>query len=144
MRIREPNLIKSAMSLCLAVVWLYCCYSFWRTAGLAAGPARVNAITTNTQNLSLAIGKSVIVESSDVVKRVSVASPDIADTLVLTAHQIYVTGKASGVTTLTLWNDANRILAVFDVEVVPDVAALKEKIHQMFPGEKDCECRGNL
>ena len=46
-----------------------------------------------------------------------------------------MTGKASGVTTLTLWSEANRISAIFDVEVIPDVAALKEKIHQMFPGE---------
>jgi pilus assembly protein CpaC len=40
------------------------------------------------------------------------------------------------VTTLTLWSDANRISAVFDVEVTPDVAALREKVHQMFPSEQ--------
>jgi pilus assembly protein CpaC len=132
MRIRDLNLITSAMSLGLAALFLFVLAS----ASLASGPARVSASTTNAQKLNLTVGKSVIVESSDVIRRVSVAAPEIADTLVLTARQIYVTGKTSGVTTLTLWSDSNRISAVFDVEVAPDVAALKEKIHQMYPGEQ--------
>ncbi len=105
------------------------------SATLASGPPRVSVSTMASQKLPLTVGKSIIVESADAIKRVSVAAPDIADTVILTSRQIYVTGKASGVTTLTLWSDANRISAVFDVEVIPDVAALKEKIHQMFPGE---------
>ena len=91
----------------------------------------------SSRKLTLAVGKSTIVESSDIVRRVSVAAPEIADTIVLSARQVYVTGKASGVTTITIWSDANRVSAVFDVEILPDVAALKEKIHQIFPGEKD-------
>jgi len=106
------------------------------TATQAAGPPRVSVNTVASQKLPLTVGKSIIVESADVVRRVSVAAPDIADTVILTSRQIYITGKASGVTTLTLWSDANRVTAVFDVEVIPDVAALKEKIHQMFPGEE--------
>jgi pilus assembly protein CpaC len=105
------------------------------SATQASGPPRVSVNTMATQKLPLAVGKSIIVESADAIKRVSVAAPDIADTVILTSRQIYITGKASGVTTLTLWSEGNRISAVFDVEVIPDVAALKEKIHQMFPGE---------
>ena len=106
------------------------------SATQASGPPRVSVSSVASQKLPVTVGKSIIVESADVVKRVSVAAPDIADTVILTSRQIYVTGKASGVTTLTLWSEGNRISAVFDVEVIPDVAALKEKIHQMFPGEE--------
>ena len=106
------------------------------SATQASGPPRVSVSSIASQKLPVTVGKSIIVESADVVKRVSVAAPDIADTVILTSRQIYVTGKASGVTTLTLWSEGNRISAVFDVEVIPDVAALKEKIHQMFPGEE--------
>ena len=113
------------------------------TATQAAGPPRVSVNTVASQKLPLTVGKSIIVESADVVRRVSVAAPDIADTVILTSRQIYITGKASGVTTLTLWSDANRVTAVFDVEVIPDVAALKEKIHQMFPGGGRREGRGD-
>lgn len=102
----------------------------------ASGPQRVSVSSMTSQKLPITIGKSIIVESADTVRRVSIANPEIADTVVLTSRQIYVTGKASGMTTLTLWSEANRISAVFDVEVIPDVAALKEKIHQMFPGEE--------
>ena len=103
----------------------------------AAAPPGVSVNNLSSRKLTLAVGKSTIVESSDTVRRVSVAAPEIADTIVLSARQVYVTGKASGVTTITLWGDANRVSAVFDVEILPDVAALKEKIHQIFPGEKD-------
>ncbi|HTZ41538.1 MAG TPA: type II and III secretion system protein family protein [Syntrophales bacterium] len=103
---------------------------------MAADPTSVSANNLSSRTLVLAVGKSTIVESSDVIRRVSVAAPEIADTVILTTRQIYVTGKASGVTTITVWSDANRIAAVFDVEVTPDVLALRQKIHQMFPEEK--------
>ena len=104
---------------------------------LAADPPSVSANSLSSRTLALTVGKSTIVESSDNIRRVSVAAPEIADTVILTTRQIYVTGKASGVTTITIWSDANRIAAVFDVEVGPDVLALRQKIHQMFPEEKN-------
>jgi pilus assembly protein CpaC len=103
---------------------------------MAADPTSVSANNLSSRTLNLTIGKSTIVESSDVIRRVSVAAPEIADTVILTTRQIYVTGKAAGVTTITIWSDANRIAAVFDVEVTPDVLALRQKLHQMFPEEK--------
>ena len=108
----------------------------------AAGPSAVTVNNLSTKKLSLSVGKSTVVESADLIKRVSVAAPEIADTVVLSSRQIYVTGKSSGITTITLWSDANRVSAVFDVEVLPDVAALKEKIHQVFPNEKDIKVLG--
>ena len=108
----------------------------------AAGPTAVTVNNLPTKKLSLAVGKSTVVESADPIRRVSVAAPEIADTVVLSARQIYVTGKSSGLTTITLWSDANRVSAVFDVEILPDVAALKEKIHQIFPNEKDIKVLG--
>jgi len=96
----------------------------------AAGQTGVTVNNLSTRKISLAVGKSTVVDSADPIKRVSVAAPEIADTVVLSARQIYVTGKSSGITTITLWSDANRVSAVFDVEILPDVAALKEKIHR--------------
>ena len=39
-------------------------------------------------------------------------------------------------TNLTLWDSGDNVYGVLDVEVVPDVNRLKERIHKMFPGEK--------
>jgi len=108
----------------------------------AAGASAVTVNNLPTKKLSLSVGKSTVVESADAIRRVSVAAPEIADTVVLSARQIYVTGKSSGLTTITLWSDANRVSAVFDVEILPDVTALKEKIHQVFPSEKDIKVLG--
>jgi pilus assembly protein CpaC len=133
MRIRHLIHTRAGAALCFTLMLLFAAVSFCPAA--AASSVSVNNLSS--RNLTLAVGKSTIVESSDVVRRVSVAAPEIADTIALSARQVYVTGKASGVTTITLWGDSNRITAVFDVEILPDVAALKEKIHQVFPGEKD-------
>jgi len=101
---------------------------------------RVRVIpTTIPQKLTLTVGKSIIVDSPRLVERVSLADPSVADALVLTPRQIYLTGKAAGLTNLTLWNGEERIYEVFDLEVVPDISRLKEKLHEMFPREDNIQ-----
>jgi pilus assembly protein CpaC len=104
----------------------------------AQGPDRVIVKSTTPQKVSLTVGKSVILQSKDSIKRISVASPDVADAHVLTPWQIYLAGKSSGVTNLTLWGPTgSTVSGVFDIEVLPDVTQLKAKIHEMFPQEQD-------
>ena len=101
------------------------------------GPPRLKLETTSPQQLSLTVGKSVIIQSPGVVKRVSLVSPEIADAMVLTANQIYLIGKAPGITNLTLWGVDNKVTAVLDLEISPDISRLKEMIHKVLPDEKD-------
>jgi pilus assembly protein CpaC len=133
MRTRHLIHTRAGAALCLILLLVLAAASICE----AAAPTSVSVNNLSSRKLTLAVGKSTLVESSDTVRRVSVAAPEIADTIALSARQVYVTGKAAGVTTITLWGDSNRVSAVFDVEILPDVAALKEKIHQIFPGEKD-------
>ena len=102
----------------------------------AQGPPGVTLETTSPQKLSLTVGKSVIIQSPESVKRVSLVAPEIADAVVLTPHQIYLTGKAPGITNLTLWVD-NKVSAIIDLEVSPDVSRIKETLYKIFPEEKD-------
>jgi len=69
------------------------------------------------------------------IKRASLADPAIADAIVLSPKQIYVTGKGYGTTNLTLWGKDDQILAIFDVEVALDLARLKEQFSQLLPEE---------
>ena len=87
------------------------------------------------QRLDLMVGKSIVIDSPLPVKRVSLAAPDIADTIVLSPRQLYLVGKALGTTNLTLWGEDDRVVTVFDLEVGPDLSRLKEKLHEIFPGE---------
>ncbi len=103
----------------------------------AAGPDRVGINLTEPRKVAVTAGKSVIIESPVAMRRVSVAAPNIADALVLTPRQVYLTGKGPGITNLTVWNENDTVGAIFDIEVLPDVARLKAKLHEIFPEEKD-------
>jgi pilus assembly protein CpaC len=123
----------------VAVAFLFIALSFELSASSlvwAQGPPRITIETTSPQRVSLTVGKSVIIQSPEPVKRVSLVSPEIADAMVLTPHQIYLIGKAPGITNLTLWVD-NRVSAVLDLEVSADTSRLKETLYKILPEEKD-------
>jgi Flp pilus assembly secretin CpaC len=89
----------------------------------------------NVQALDLILGKSTVVDVPVAIKRASLADPAIADAMVLSPTQIYVTGKGYGSTNLTLWGKDDQILAIFDVEVSLDVARLTKKFSRLLPEE---------
>jgi pilus assembly protein CpaC len=89
----------------------------------------------DVQALDLVLGKSTVVDVPVAIKRASLANPAIADAMVLSPKQIYVTGKGFGSTNLTLWGKDDRILAIFDVEVALDVARLTQKFSRLLPDE---------
>src|SRR5215207_3274776 len=66
------------------------------------------------QKLNLSVGKSLVLDLPVAVTRASLANPEIADALVLSPKQLYVTGKSAGVTNLTLWQASQKIFAIFD------------------------------
>ena len=89
----------------------------------------------NVQALDLVLGKSTVVDVPVAIKRASLANPAIADAMVLSPKQIYVTGKGFGATNLTLWGKDDQILAIFELEVVLDVARLTQKFSRLLPDE---------
>ena len=89
----------------------------------------------NVQALDLVLGKSTVVDVPVAIKRASLADPAIADAMVLSPTQIYVTGKGFGSTNLTLWGKDGQIMAIFDVEVALDVARLTKKFSRLLPEE---------
>src|SRR5688572_30931661 len=82
------------------------------------------------QKLELTVGKSRVLDLPVAIKRASLANPDVADTVVLSPTQIYLTGKTSGVTNLTLWNEGGKMMGVYDVVIIPDLSRLKENLHK--------------
>lgn len=102
-------------------------------------PAKAGINTTPSERLTLTVRKSTLIECTVPVKRVSLADAEIADALVLNPQQIYLTGKMPGMTNLTLWDEANKVTTIFEVEVLPEIQQLKEKLHEIFPQEKDIQ-----
>ena len=88
------------------------------------------------QQLKIAMGKSAIIDLPVAIKRASLANPDIADAIVLSPKQIYVTGKGYGTTNLTLWGKDEQVFSIFDVEVGLDVSRLQTRIRALLPDEE--------
>ena len=86
--------------------------------------------------LDMVIGKSILVTTSERIKRVSIAAPEVADFVLLSTNEIYITGKAAGTTNLTIWQD-KKIRSIYDLEVAYDVAGFKQKLHDLLPGETE-------
>ncbi|HML62317.1 type II and III secretion system protein family protein [Solidesulfovibrio sp.] len=109
--------------------------------GLAyAAPGGVAPVAVKSApRLALTIGKSVILRSDADIARVSVAQPEVADFVLLSPRQVYVTGRAPGVTNLTLWDKGDKIRAVYDLDVAPDITRLKRMLHDVMPGEPGIE-----
>jgi len=91
---------------------------------------------TEAKKLKLMVGKSIVIRSPKAVKRISIAAPEIADFILLSPRQIYITGKAEGITNLTLWQD-KKMFTIYDLEVAIDFARLKERLQEVLPDESD-------
>lgn len=101
----------------------------------SSAPMMSAQASKDVQALDLVLGKSTVVDVPVAIKRASLANPAIADAMVLSPKQIYVTGKGFGSTNLTLWGKDDQILAVFDVEVLLDMARLTQQFSLLLPEE---------
>jgi len=108
---------------------------------LGTFPAQTQARPTVTmdtrtpQPIQLVIGESLVIESAAQITRLSLAAPEIADAVVLSPQQFYITGKTVGATHLTLWDTAERVMHIFAVQVTANVTRLEEKLHEILPTE---------
>src|SRR5437016_5631826 len=85
--------------------------------------------------LRVMVGKSLLINTTDRLKRVSVTDPDIADPRVVTPTQILVHGRSPGEVSLLIWDELERSRS-FDLRVDVDVSAAAEEIKRIFPDEQ--------
>lgn len=111
-------------------------------AGHGAAPPAPPAATAALfprQVLTLTQGKSIIVDVPVRIKRASLADPEVADAIVLSPKQIYVTGKGYGATNLTLWGTDDQVFDIFDLQVGLDLDRLREQFAKLLPVEQNFE-----
>jgi pilus assembly protein CpaC len=90
--------------------------------------------TAELPRINLTSGRAQLIDIPFEVKRVSVGNPETADVVVLSLRQLYVLGKALGVTNLLIQGDKGRQM-IIDVAVEPDLTLLKEKLHELLSDE---------
>ena len=96
----------------------------------------------DSQQVSLVVGKSTVVDLTVPIKRASLADPQVADAIVLSPKQIYVTGKGYGTTNLTIWGREDQVIAVFDLDVGVDLVRLKQHLAELLPDETNIHLKG--
>ena len=89
-----------------------------------------------TRRISLSSGKSIVLRSDSPIQKISIANPDIADFILMSPQEIYITAKEAGLTNLMLWQD-NRVTAIYDLVVRYDISDLKQRLHEILPEESD-------
>lgn len=111
---------------------------------IAAGEGMALPLSTirEAQQVSLVVGKSTVLDMPVAIKRASLADPLIADAIVLSPKQIYVTGKGHGSTNLTLWGKDDQVLAIFDLDVGVDLTRLKQHLGELLPDETNLRLKG--
>lgn len=85
--------------------------------------------------LEVPVNKSQVVTTDRAIGKALVGNAEIADVLPISERSVYVLGKKMGTTSLTLYGRDNRVLAVMDVAVGPDVEALRTQFSQLIPGQ---------
>ena len=81
------------------------------------------------------VGKSLLINTTERLKRVSVTDDAVADAIVVTPTQILVHGRAAGEVSLLIWDELERSRS-FDLRVDVDVSAAAEEEKRVFPDEQ--------
>ena len=109
---------------------------------LVADVATAQRTKVTTHGRSGGVSLDIPINKSDVLKaqrrffEVAVGNPEIADVQVLGDRSLYVFGRKFGSTSVTLSDDKGQVIAVVDVNVIHDVAKLKQMLHALMPDER--------
>ena len=85
--------------------------------------------------LRVMVGKSLLINTTETVKRIALTDPAIAYVQPITPTQILVHGIAPGEVSLLIWDELERSRS-FDLRVDVDVTACAEEEHRVFPDEQ--------
>lgn len=85
--------------------------------------------------LRVMVGKSLLINTTETIKRISVTDPTVAFANPVTPTQILVHGRAPGEVSLIIWDELERSRS-FDLRVDVDVSACAEEEHRVFPDEQ--------
>ncbi len=86
------------------------------------------------ENVTLTVGRSMVLDTGHPIARVSLTSADIADALVTSASELLINGKTPGTISMFVWDRAGSIRR-YEVIVQRDLARLSTQLQELFPGE---------
>ncbi|MBI3696455.1 MAG: pilus assembly protein N-terminal domain-containing protein, partial [Acidobacteria bacterium] len=111
----------------LALLAIVVAGSFPATAQPQSGAGRSEEIT-------MTVGKSVILDHPDEIARISISNPDVADAVAVSAKEVLLNAKGPGITTLVIWSKSGE-RNLFTLNVGANTQQIQQQIQNTFPGE---------
>jgi len=103
--------------------------------GPEASSSAPEAAAQGSAPLRVMVGKSLLINTTERLRRVSVTDDAVADAIVVTPTQILVHGRAAGEVSLLIWDELERSRS-FDLRVDVDVSTAAEEEKRVFPEEQ--------
>jgi pilus assembly protein CpaC len=103
--------------------------------GPEASSSAPEAAAQGAAPLRVMVGKSLLINTTERLRRVSVTDDAVADAIVVTPTQILVHGRAAGEVSLLIWDELERSRS-FDLRVDVDVSTAAEEEKRVFPDEQ--------
>jgi pilus assembly protein CpaC len=98
------------------------------------GEAADGVASGSVQNVKLIINKSRTFVIGRAFSKVTVGNSEIADALPLSDRGLYLQGKSTGTTNVSMFDANGRLISIIDIEVIPDLGNLREKIRESAGG----------
>jgi pilus assembly protein CpaC len=140
---RRISILRKLMPVVFAAVCIAACAqdhgadttSLAGQSSLVAANTHVDAFsqqTTATSLLHIVNGRSIFINTNARVSRIFVSNPDVLNSYTVDTHQVIITAKATGVSTLIIWDEFGHSQS-YQVSSDLDVDDLSGAIHNAFP-----------
>ena len=88
------------------------------------------------RRISVALDKAVMIELPAEVGEISVASPKVADAVVLSSRRVQVFGKEIGESNIFFMSPKGQRIAVLEIEVIRDLTSVTAALNRLIPGSR--------
>ena len=112
----------------------------WRFQGacallLASLLAIPLAAQTSVEELSVTVGKSIVIDYPADIARISTSNPDVVDAVAVSTREILLHAKSFGVSTIVVWaKDGQRNF--YNISVEYNLEPVRRVLEETFPNEK--------
>lgn len=118
----------------------FCCYHQKMLALAVAlllavpGSVPLDAQSMNVVDLSMTIGKSLVIDYPVEIGRISTSSPEIVDAVPATAKEFLLHGKGHGSATVVVWAKSG-VRTMYNITVEHNVDPIRKLLSETFPNE---------
>lgn len=101
------------------------------------GPAAKDSIqlSRHSQTVRVTVGRSVVIQTLARLHKIYVSNPDVLDSYTVNPHQLLISARATGASTLAIWDEHGQC-QLYTVVADMDVSGLQNALDAAFPHEQ--------